>query len=213
MFNNRNTNKNARIYLITSLLLSTLLIMSCRVLSTASRQPLPTQESARVEPSAAPALPTATILPPTETPVAEPPVGFKEYQDSDVGVSIYIPEGWTETSIIQGQYAIFLSYPEDKYVGGEVLESGDTKCDLSIRQQSESMDDLIQQWKSSDMTTILSEQEIILSSGQSGLQFELDSMGRSNILVTEINGRIIVLTCFGDFTQFNEIAVSLSAVK
>jgi hypothetical protein len=166
-----------------------------------------------VEPSEVPALPTDTIPTPTEPPVAEPPIGFKEYQDSVADVSVYIPESWTETNIVEGQYAIFLSYPEDKYVGGEMLKSGDTKCDLSIRQGGEKMDDLIQQWKSSDMTTILSEQEITLSSSQPGYRFELDSMGRSNTLITEINGRVVLLTCFGDFAQFDEIAVTLTAAE
>lgn len=63
------------------------------------------------------------------------------------------------------------------------------------------------------MTTILSEQEIILSSGQPGFRFELNNMGPSNALITEINGRVVVLTCFGDFTLFDEIAVTLKPIE
>ena len=59
------------------------------------------------------------------------------------------------------------------------------------------------------MTTILSEREIILSSGQPGFRFELNNMGRANALITEINGRVVVLTCFGDFTLFDEITETL----
>ncbi len=163
-----------------------------------------------VQTSPLPPTPTVEIPELTPTHTYALPVGFKEYQDPVVGLSIFIPRSWTVTGVIEGQHAIFSSYPEDKYVGGGMRESGDTKCDLNIRPQGESADDLIQQWKSNDMTTILSEQEIILSSGQPGFRFELNNMGRANALITEINGRVIVLTCFGDFTQFDEIAVTLN---
>lgn len=207
MLTNKNTFKNTSKYLTTCLMLSMILVQSCRSISAVSPTqylPGPTQEPPLALPS-----PTPAIQPPTETPVVEPPVGFIEYQDSEVGVSIYIPGSWTVTGVIAGQYAIFSSYPEDKYVGGGKRESGDTKCDLNIRPQGISADDLIQQWKSNDMTTILSEQEIILSSGEPGFRFELNNMGRANALITKINGRVVVMTCFGDFTLFDEIAVTL----
>jgi hypothetical protein len=63
------------------------------------------------------------------------------------------------------------------------------------------------------MTTILSEQEITLSSGQPGFRFDLNSIRRSNALTSEINGRVVVLTCFGDFTLFEKIAVTLKAIE
>jgi hypothetical protein len=189
-----------------------ILVQSCRSTSVALPTPDlpgPTQEPPKEQPSPIPATPTAYILDPTPLPPFEPPLGFQEYQDPSAGISIYIPGSWTVTGVFEGQYAIFSSYPEDKYVGGGRRESGDTKCDLNIRPQGESADNLTQQWKSNDMTTILSEQEIILSSGQPGFRFELNSMGRANALITEINGRVIVLTCFGNFTLFDEIAVTL----
>jgi hypothetical protein len=49
-----------------------------------------------------------------------------------VGVSIFIPQESVVFGVIDGQYAIFLSYPEDKFVGGEALELGDTTCNLGI---------------------------------------------------------------------------------
>jgi hypothetical protein len=36
-------------------------------------------------------------------------------------------------------------------------------------------------------------------------------MGRSLSLVTEINERAVVLTCFGELAPFDEIAVTLGA--
>jgi hypothetical protein len=78
-------------------------------------------------------IPTAEARAPTSTPAFEPTYGFKEYQDTVVGISVHIPERWMVTGVINGQFAIFQSYPEDKYVGGEAFEPGDTKCDLNIR--------------------------------------------------------------------------------
>lgn len=161
------------------------------------------------QPHSVPPTPTAEVLEPTPTPTFEPPAGFKEYQDSMVGVSVYIPESWLVTGIVEGQYAILQSYPEEKYVGGEILESGDTKCDLTIRPPDIDVTNHIQQLKSSSTVTIVSEAEIVLQSGQPGTRLEIDSMGRSISLVTKINSRTVVLTCFGDFALFDEIAVTL----
>ena len=57
--------------------------------------------------------------------------------------------------------------------------------------------------------TILSQSEIVLQSGRTGKRFEVESMGRSLSLVTEINERAVVLTCFGELEPFDEIAVTL----
>ncbi|MGB2955689.1 MAG: hypothetical protein WBB64_06935, partial [Anaerolineales bacterium] len=173
--------KNGRKLFRYVLFIVVFLIQSCRSIDVTPpilNQPAIILPSATVEQlSSLPDTPTSDIQEPTKTPVFEPPVGFIEYQDPSTGISIYIPGSWTVTGVIEGQYAIFSSYPEDKYVGGGKRESGDTKCDLNIRPQGESVDNLIQQWKSNDMTTILSEQEIILSSGQPGFRFELNNMG------------------------------------
>jgi heat shock protein HslJ len=158
-------------------------------------------------------LPTMTPEPVDTTPVHnfEPPAGFKEYRDTVVGISIYIPENWTVTGVIDGEYAIFQSYPEDKYVGGEGRELGDTKCDLNIRPAGTHAAELIQQWRTNPRTTIVSEDEFILQSGLTGQRFVIDSMGQATAFITELNQRVVILTCFGDFTQVDEIAVTLKA--
>jgi hypothetical protein len=38
-------------------------------------------------------------------------------------------------------------------------------------------------------------------------------MGPSMSMYTEINGRTVILTCFGDFTLFDEIADTLGATE
>jgi heat shock protein HslJ len=151
------------------------------------------------------------VVVPTAIPTFEPPLGFKEYQDSVAGVSLYLPESWAVTSVILGQSAILQSYPVDKYVGGEALAPGDTKCDLSIRPGGESAADLIAQWRSDAMTTIVTEEEISSKTGLSGQRFVIDSMGRATVFIFEINQRAVLLTCFGDFTRVDAIATTLKA--
>ena len=149
---------------------------------------------------------------PTITPIPdfEPPVGFKEYRDTVMGISIYIPENWTVTGVVDGEYAIFQSYPEDKYIGGEGREPGDTKCDLNIRPTGARAEEIIQQWQTDSMAAIVSEDEFILHSGLTGQRFVIDSMGRATVFITELNQRVVILTCFGDFTLVDEIAVTLN---
>jgi len=149
----------------------------------------------------------------TSTPVFEPPVGFREYQDPAAGISLYLPESWAVTGVLPGQSAIFQSYAVDKYVGGEAFEPGDTKCDLNIRPEGERAEDLINQWRSDAMTTIVAEDEISLQAGLTGQRFILDSMGRATVFITEINHGVVLLTCFGDFTPVDEIAVTLKALE
>jgi len=152
---------------------------------------------------------------PTITPIPnfEPPAGFKEYRDIVAGISIYIPENWTVTGVINGQYAIFQSYPADKYIGGEAREPGDTKCDLNIRPVGTSAAEIIQQWESNPRTTIVSDEEVTLKSGLIGRWFVIESMGRSVSFVAEINHRAISLTCFGNPEPFEKITQTLSGFE
>jgi hypothetical protein len=145
--------------------------------------------------------------------VFTPPGGFNPYQDPGTGISIYIPEDWIVTGIIAGEYAILQSYPEDNYIGGEGREEGDTKCDLNIRPEGDQVDDLIAQWQSDAMTTIVSEEKFSFQSGSTGQRFVIDSMGRATVFITELNQRVVLLTCFGDFTHVDEIAATLQAVE
>ena len=173
--------------------------------------PTPTLEQPSPVPVTLTLTSTAEIL--TPTPSFEPPEGFKEYQDALVGVSVFIPESWVAIEVDPGQLAYLQSYPEDKYIGGEAFQSGDTKCDFYIRPPGTSIDELIQQWTSDSFATIISDEEIVLQSGLPGTKIELDNRGRSITLFTEINERIIVLTCFGELEPFNQIAISLSVSK
>jgi heat shock protein HslJ len=162
------------------------------------------------------ATPTPTDVPPTATPLAtatptpESPAGLRRYVNGPSGVSLWVPEEWT---IIESgpHWPILQSYPQDKYVGGEARQPGDTKCDLAIHPPGTSVADVVPQNRSDPPVTIVSEGEVVLHSGRTGKRFEVDSMGRSLSLVTEINERAVVLTCFGELAPFDEIAVTLGA--
>jgi heat shock protein HslJ len=170
-------------------------------------------EPLSVEPVSEPEKPAPVdpVPSPTSLPVFEPPEGWHHYQDPATGISIYIPEDWIVTGIIEGEYAILQSYPEDKYIGGEGREEGDTKCDLNIRPEGDRSEDLIAQWQSEAMTTIVSEENFSFQSGLTGQRFVIDSMGWATVFITEINQRVVLLTCFGDFSSVDEIAVTLKA--
>jgi heat shock protein HslJ len=178
--------------------------------------------STRVPPTAVP--PTATAVAaatptpesPTATPTAiEPPAGFRRYVNGASGVSLWVPESWTviEPGPPHGGSPILQSYPQDKYVGGEPRQPGDTKCDLIIHPPGTSAADVVPQNRSDPPVTVVSEREIVLRSGQPGTRFEVESMGRSLSLVTEVNGRAVVLTCFGELEPFDAIAVTLDAAE
>jgi heat shock protein HslJ len=142
------------------------------------------------------------------------PGGYKEYQDSVVGVSVYIPENWLVTGDIEGETATFLSYPEDKYGGKDVLEQGDTKCELIIHGPGHTTEMQLAQYRTPGITTIFSEEEIVLSSGKTATRLEVDIMGDLlTLVVAEVNTRVIVLQCFGDHSQFDDIALTIIGVN
>jgi hypothetical protein len=145
----------------------------------------------------------------TPSPAAALPDGFILYEDSVAGVSLFLPDSWVVSFTDPGQWAILQSYPEDKYVGGEGRQPGDTKCDLNIRPPGTSAVDLIKEWKANPDTTIVSEEEILLESGMAGTRLEAENMGRSLSMFIDVHERAVVLTCFGDFAPFDEIAGSL----
>lgn len=152
---------------------------------------------------------------PTPIPTPEPvvPDGFKPYQDIPTGISVYIPESWTVTGIIDGQIAILQSYPRDKYVGGELFEAGDTKCDLFIQEEGVPPEQIINQWENDGFTTIISENELILYSGQGAKKYEINSMGETTVMITEVEERVVTLSCFGNMDLFDEIAKTLSVIE
>jgi hypothetical protein len=164
-----------------------------------------------VPPTPVPPTPTAEATETPPPPAFEPPAGFVRYEDSAVGVSVYVPESWFVIGVVPGERATLQSYPENKTGGSGGQRPGNTKCDLAIRPPDVSVADATQALRSDSLATIVSEQEIVLLSGQPGIRREVESMGLSISLFTEINERTVVLTCFGELELFDEIAVTLGA--
>jgi hypothetical protein len=106
---------------------------------------------------------------------------------------------------------ILRSYPADKYVGGGRRQPGDTKCDLTVHLLGTSVADVAPRTRTDPPVTVLSVEERVLHSGLPGKRFEVESLGSSVSLVTEINGRAVVLVCFGELAPFDEIAMTLHA--
>lgn len=171
------------------------------------------------EPAVAEPVSTTVVIEPTSTtavtqPAAfEPPAGFIPYLDEETGISIYLPETWVVSASMPGQSAIFQSYPIDKYIGGEAREEGDTKCDLTLHPADTTTDEWVAQWEADERTTILNDETIIIRDGISARRLEIDSMGRAITYLVELQGHPVVLTCFGDFSQVDQIAAMLGADK
>lgn len=162
---------------------------------------------------------TVSVEAPTEVPENHvptnnaPPWEYNQYQDAETRIGIFIPEAWIVTGIVEGEYAILQSYPEDKYVGGELFEEGDTKCDLAIHARDTQPEDLVRQWETDGFTSIISEKDMVLNTGYAAKRYELDSMGLSTVMIAELDGGVVVLTCFGNRDLFDEIAVTLYEIE
>ena len=63
------------------------------------------------------------------------------------------------------------------------------------------------------MTTIVSEEAFNLQTGSMSQRFVIETMGRSTAFITEIQPKVVLLTCFGDFTRVDEIAITLNAIE
>ncbi len=97
-------------------------------------------------------------------------------------------------------------------LGGGMREEGDAKCDFSFEPIGTTVQEKILQLESNSMTTVLSKNEIVLHSGEFGFQYELNNMGSFTLIITEINDRVVTLTCFGDQSFIYEIGSTISAI-
>ena len=82
---------------------------------------------------------------------------------------------------------------------------------LIIHSLSSTQDEVIENWKSSAMNIIRSEDAFVFNSGQGAWRYEIENRGRSMAFITELEGRAVTLTCFGDFSAVDQMAATLSA--
>jgi len=205
--------KKSTIITSAALLLVSVLLGSCNLpASTVAPEPTATHLA---EPSQT-ALPATSVPPsPTSEPSPSPvppfslPSGYRDYTDQPTGVIISIPDSWTVTGIQEGRFAILQSYPDGKYIGGGPREAGDTKCDLNLDPDLSGPEYLKAAWENNNITTLLAESTLTLAGGETSSRYEIDSLGRSNLILAELEGRLVTLTCFGELSGFDSIAETL----
>ena len=149
---------------------------------------------------------------PAPLPTIAPPAGFRLYQMPGSRIGVYIPVDWVVTEEIYGEFAILQSYPEGKYIGGEVRQPGDTKCDMRIKPPGTAYDDLVLEVKSNPNSTIISEEKVMLNSGEKAIRFEINNLGQSLFMVTDIKSKVVTLVCFGNLDRFNQMAFTLTSI-
>jgi len=170
-----------------------------------------------VAPQTATPAPTATAAPteapPTPTATAAPriPDGWFRYVDPETGISLALPETWVvDAPEPPGTVTIVQSFAQDKYVGGEPFQPGDTKCDLWIHPHKTRTETLIERYETDPNVTVISQEEVVLDSGSVGTRTEANAMGPSVSMITEVNRRAVTFVCYGDLTPFDDIAVTLA---
>jgi len=157
--------------------------------------------------------PTPTEVPPTPTATAAPriPDGWYRYADPETGISLLLPETWTVTPRERtSPVTIVQSYPEGTYVGGEPFRPGDTKCDLWIHPPKTRAATLVERYDTDPDVIVVSQEQVVLESGDVGTRTEANAMGPSVSMITEVNGRAVTFVCYGDLTPFDGIAVTLA---
>ena len=148
----------------------------------------------------------------TPLPTIAPPADFRLYQLPGSNIGVYIPGDWVVTGEIYGEFAILQSYPEDKYIGGEGRQLGDTKCDMRIKSLGTNFDDLVLEVRSNPNSTIISEEKVMLNSGEKAIRFEINNLGQSLFMVADIEGEVVTLVCFGNLAPFDQIAFTLTSI-
>ena len=159
----------------------------------------------------APAVHNETVEP-APLPTIAPPADFRLYQLPGSGIGVFIPGDWVVTGEIQSEFAILQSYPEGKYIGGEARQPGDTKCDMRIKPPGTAYDDLVLEVKSNPNSTIISEETVILNSGENAIRFEINNLGQSLFMVADFEGEVVTLVCFGNLNRFDQIAFTLASI-
>ncbi|MFN8459718.1 MAG: hypothetical protein U0401_34570 [Anaerolineae bacterium] len=156
--------------------------------------------------------PIPTTAPTVETPAST--TAIQRYEDPLADLALNLPETWIVASSQPGQSAIFQSFPQTKYVGGEPFEPGNAKCDLLIYPAGAVLADELAKIKADTTIRIISEHPYTLKTGESGFVLNVSGFGGESVqLLTNRGERVVSLGCFGNLTPFEELAASLTAVN
>jgi len=103
--------------------------------------------------------------------------------------------------------------PSEFAAGG--IPPGETKCDMRILPSGSRIADEIRAARvNGPDTTVLSDTEIALASGVPAVRIESDiSVGPMVSFFTTVQERVVVLSCFGDFRQVDEIGSTIDGCE
>jgi hypothetical protein len=135
------------------------------------------------------------------------PAGFMPFCDQASGIGLYVPDTWRTDIQQPGSFAIVQSFePEtESPMGG--LAPGQTKCDLIILDPQTNISHEIEQARQDDSGINTSDREMVLTSGETAVRIESEGpMGNIVSFYTAVGGCGMVMHCYGDFTQVDDIA-------
>jgi len=139
------------------------------------------------------------------------PLGFQTYQDEIIRIAIDFPSTWTLFGSSPGIIAIIQSYPASSGQGSEGQPPGETKCDLVIFPEGETLDTHLQAVRDNRDLQIISEQEWHVCDVQAAIRLQLrsDYAGEHAVYLARLDDRVVKFVCYGDLAAFDQIAQTL----
>lgn len=188
-------------------------ILAVTVLGLASCQPTD------VRPTPAPPRGTESALSgPTSTPTAAhppptvPPT-YRSYQDPQAGFRIWYPASWTVANRAPGSSFVVQSF-EPIEAGSEGIPAGETKCDVIVRADVDTMDEAVEQVYADESLQVLAAFNEVQADGSRAIRLDVVSerTGEFGQVLAEIGGQVISVSCLGNQIEFDAISTSLQPI-
>lgn len=160
---------------------------------------------------------------PTETPSGEPtgtptnshppptvPPSFRSHEDRQAGFTISFPADWTVAGQAPGSSLVIQSF-EPALAGSEGIPQGETKCDVVVRQDVDTVGQAIEQVQADESLEILAQFNEVQLDGRRSIRMDVASerTGEYGLLLLDIEGQVISVSCLGDQFDFDAISTSL----
>lgn len=141
------------------------------------------------------------------------PPDFQIYEDNVAGFSVHFPTGWTIASEDPGNLVILQSFPPEE-AGSEGIPIGETKCDVVVRRDLTSVQDALARIADDETVEILAQFETTRVDGRRATVLDLgsDRVGEYGMLITEIDGQMLSITCLGSQEAFDAHSTSLQPI-
>ncbi len=154
-----------------------------------------------------PSAPTITPDPGSAAPAS---ANWQTYLNTTLGIEVDYPAGWMLES---SRDDVILWFRCPARVGIDGVPGDVAKIDISSELDSTlTLEELVARQKQGVAEVngkILSEEEWTLAGGLRAVHMSVSAIGDNVTLMTVVNGHPIVLTGFGDFSRFDEVARSL----